>query len=115
MPSSKAAMQRRGDSDGGGQAMPLRDSRVFAGSFSKEKAPATVHVTLSGDTAGGSAAAIVSGNINARSNARISECACDMVIPPMLLLNCLLLLESGKFSCCCTEKARLRLHQTSVF
>ena len=69
--------------------MPLKDSRVFAGFFSKEKPPATVHVTLSGDAAGGSAAAIVSGNMNARSNARISERACDMVIFPNALAELL--------------------------
>src|SRR4051812_9629526 len=85
MPSSNAAMQRRGDPDGGGQPIPLSDSRVFACFFSKEKSPATVHVRFSGDTAGRSAAAIASGNMNARNDARISERAWNMVILPNAL------------------------------
>ena len=58
--------------------MPLSDFLVFAGFFSKEKSPVTVQVTLSGDADGGSAAAIVSGNMNASSDARINERVCDI-------------------------------------
>src|SRR4051812_29092292 len=73
-------MHRRGDADGTEHAMPLSDSLVFAGFFSKEKSPVTVQVTFSGNADGGSAAAIASGNINARSDAKIQQPGCKIVI-----------------------------------